>query len=160
MTPKWQFWGKITLLMGKISGILQQRTRLTFFWLNFMPICPVTEKCEFTVPLRKTHFFAPNFWPLWPRQVRFQFGLHVCKILSGSVKGLPELFAKCWFWAITSYTVKQHGVIAIETWLNSITMLILEKWLTQNLLKITRTATRFLFLTSNSVQLFFFSFLS
>jgi len=47
-----------------------------------MPICPVTKKYKFTVPVTKNmHLLRRNFAPLWPRvpkfwYVRFEFGLH------------------------------------------------------------------------------------
>jgi len=90
--PKTAVWCKIK---GQILRILQLRfnrgQRLTFC-LNFMPICPLTKKCEFTVHVtKKLTPFSPLFCALWPRAPKFSHEIWVrptyaCKILSGSVK--------------------------------------------------------------------------
>jgi len=73
-------------LQGKFSrfhyqGSIQAPTDI-FCW-NFMLICPVTKKCDFTEPVRETSsFFCCHSAPLWPRvpkfqQVRSEFRLHM-----------------------------------------------------------------------------------
>ena len=73
-SQKWLFWGKTTPLRENFQNSsikVQQRTRIDVFFLNFMPICPVTNKCEFIVPVTKHASFSPSFCALWPRATKF-----------------------------------------------------------------------------------------
>jgi len=67
--------------------------RLTFYCPNFMPICPVTKKNNFVVPVTKTltfftailHLFGPGCLNFVTREILVRLTC-MCKILSGSVK--------------------------------------------------------------------------
>jgi len=72
-----------TLSRDKIARVTWHLPQINIFCQNFMPICPVTKKCEFTVLylLKKHAPFHHHFVPLCPRaprfcHVRFEFGLH------------------------------------------------------------------------------------
>jgi len=59
---------------------VQWRTAINFFCRNFMPICPVTKKCEFIVTKNPHPFSPPFFRRFGPGcqnfNTRFEFGLH------------------------------------------------------------------------------------
>jgi len=92
-TPKWRFSGKITHLREHFQNSsikVQYCTPIDVFFPNCMPICAVTKKNNFIVPVIKHPLFAAILRPFgpWrqilPREIWFR-PTYVGKILSGSV---------------------------------------------------------------------------
>jgi len=99
-TQNWRFGDKITLLRESFEN---SSIRINTDWrlnsANFMPICSVTKKCEFIVPVTKSPtFFAAILRPFGPWRLNCNkwdlssaynilwLTTYACKILSGSVK--------------------------------------------------------------------------
>jgi len=63
--PKMAVWGQNHTFKENLENSsikVQYMTPTDVFCPNFMPICPVTKKCEFTVPVAKTCAFSPPFY--------------------------------------------------------------------------------------------------
>jgi len=93
---------------------VQWSTSSDIYYSNFMPICPVTKKCEFIVPVTKNmHLFPPTFCAplaqgviiLKHENMRFEVGCSDLLRFAGVIREKPFLskyilrmtaYKSCW----------------------------------------------------------------